>query len=89
VVTFEHDIYSGDHFGTRAKSREIFKRNGYHMVYSDVGNISYAPNDNTLYKFEDWYVFPEKVDMEYVNSITKVDVFNYEELVGFWRLPQK
>ena len=48
VVTFEHDIYVGDHFDTRKKSREIFKRNGYILLYSNV------KNQNCPY--EDWYV---------------------------------
>ena len=32
VVTFEHDIYSGNYFDTRNKSREIFSRNNYTLV---------------------------------------------------------
>jgi hypothetical protein len=65
VVTFEHDIYSGDHYNTRAKSRQIFARNGYIRVFSDVQNEGNA--------YEDWYVHPSHVDMSYVYGL-KTDV---------------
>lgn len=61
VVTFEHDIYSGDHYNTRTKSREIFERNGYIRVFSDVKNEGNA--------YEDWYVYPSQVDMIYVYGL--------------------
>jgi hypothetical protein len=65
VVTFEHDIYGGDHYNTRTKSREIFSRNGYIRVFGDVQNSGNA--------YEDWYVHPSSVDMNYINTI-KTDV---------------
>jgi hypothetical protein len=68
TVTFEHDIYSGDYFNTRAKSREIFQRRGYVRVFSDVQNI---PSNTRTYPFEDWYVHPELVDMDFVNTIKR------------------
>jgi len=61
VVTFEHDIYSGNHFDTRVKSREIFERNGYVRVFPDVQNQGNA--------FEDWYVHPSQVDMNLVQTM--------------------
>jgi len=84
VVTFEHDIYSGNHFDTRAKSREIFERNGYYRVYSDVGNTPYAPSNPTLYQFEDWYVHPDLVDMEYIHKIENSSIHHFQELVPLW-----
>lgn len=48
VVTFEHDIYRGNHYETRKKSREIFSRNGYVLVFPDVKNKN-CP-------YEDWYI---------------------------------
>jgi hypothetical protein len=48
VVTFEHDIYVGDHFDTRNRSREIFKKNGYTLFYSDIKNQNC--------EYEDWYI---------------------------------
>jgi hypothetical protein len=61
VVTFEHDIYTGDHFNTRLESRSIFDAAGYVRVFSDVRN------DDLPY--EDWYVHPELVDMSFIDKI--------------------
>jgi hypothetical protein len=58
TVTFEHDVYRGDFFNTRAISREIFERHGYVRVASDV-----AHERNP---YEDWYVHPSCVDMSRV-----------------------
>jgi len=63
VVTFEHDIYRGDFFGTRRISREIFERRGYVRVFSDVhAGEPYGEH-------EDWYVHPDLVDMNFINKI--------------------
>jgi len=61
VVTFEHDIYRGDYFNTRTISRNIFEKRGYVRVFSDVKQLN-SP-------FEDWYVYPDCVDMNYINNI--------------------
>ena len=62
IITFEHDRYIGPHVDeTRRQSREIFKRRGYHMVFSDISNCGNA--------YEDWYVHPDLVDMEYVTAL--------------------
>ena len=61
TVTFEHDIYTGNHFDTQRISREIFANRGYILVFSNVSIFwegSYKP-------FEDWYVHPELVDIDY------------------------
>jgi hypothetical protein len=55
VVTFEHDIYDGDKYDTRARSRSIFESYGYLRVCSDVKNCGNA--------FEDWYIHPSIVDL--------------------------
>ena len=60
VVTFEHDIYRGDYFETRRISREIFNKRGYICVFKDVEH-----EDNA---FEDWYVHPDLVDMNHINT---------------------
>lgn len=52
VVTFEHDIYSGNHYNTRLASREIFASRGYIRLFSNV--LCNA----TRFPFEDWYVHP-------------------------------
>lgn len=65
TITFEHDIYTGNYFHTQSISRQIFADRGYILVFPDVSVFwegSYKP-------FEDWYVHPDLVDMDYINSI--------------------
>ena len=65
TVTFEHDIYTGDYFDTRNKSRQIFESRGYVLVFPDVRVFwegYYKP-------FEDWYVHPDLVAMNIINKI--------------------
>jgi hypothetical protein len=71
VVTFEHDIYTGDHFGTRLKSREIFERRGYIRMCSDVLYDRRAP-------FEDWYIHPTLVN---VDGIKRHDTEPWEDIL--------
>lgn len=65
TVTFEHDIYTGDYFDTRRKSREIFAKRGYIMVFPDVQVF----NLNIWSKFEDWYVHGDLVGSDIINKI--------------------
>jgi len=75
VVTFEHDIYSGDYFDTRKISREIFERRGYVRVFSDVhAGEPYGEH-------EDWYVHPDLVDMSYINKIKTDKVLRSAEIM--------
>jgi hypothetical protein len=76
TITFEHDIYTGNYFNTREISREIFKKRGYELVFPDVAVFfggRYCP-------FEDWYVHPDLVDMDYVNKIRSNVGLNVEEI---------
>lgn len=65
TVTFEHDIYSGNYFDTREASRKIFIDRGYVLVFPDVKVFW----ENKFQPFEDWYVHPDLVDMEYINKV--------------------
>lgn len=65
TVTFEHDIYRGNYFDTQSISREIFKDRGYQLVFPDVAVFW----EGGYKQYEDWYVHPELVDMEYVNKV--------------------
>jgi hypothetical protein len=76
VVTFEHDIYRGDYFNTRKHSREIFERNGYFRVFSDINCPAGVP-------FEDWYVHPDLVDMDYINKIKDLPHKDHKTLLNF------
>lgn len=74
VITFEHDIYVGNYFNTRERSREIFKDHGYIRVFSDVKNKNLP--------YEDWYVHPELVDMNFINKIKTDDSLEYTEIIS-------
>ena len=73
VITFEHDIYSAKCEYTRDKSREIFKNQGYICVFEDINDN----NPNIVY--EDWYVYPDLVDMEYINKLKELNINNYKK----------
>jgi hypothetical protein len=73
TITFEHDIYCGNYFNTKFRSREIFNQNGYFLVYGDV------KNDNN--PFEDWYVHPDLVNMGYINKIKRDESLNFNEII--------
>lgn len=67
VVTFEHDVYCNNN-NTRLESRAIFKKRGYVCVFEDIclGN-----------PYEDWYVHPDLVDMEYIKQLQLQNESNY------------
>jgi hypothetical protein len=69
TVTFEHDIYNANYDNTRLQSRDIFKRRGYLCVFEDINN------DN--HPYEDWYVNPDLVDMNYINNLIEQNKKNY------------
>jgi len=69
TVTFEHDIYSGNFYDTRLISRDIFKKRGYVCVFEDISSRN-CP-------YEDWYVHPDLVDMNYVNNLIANNSKNY------------
>jgi len=76
TITFEHDIYSGNFFDTRKISREIFKNRGYILVFPDVKVF----HNNDFLPFEDWYIHPDLVDMNYVNKIKTSESLTCEEI---------
>jgi len=71
TVTFEHDRYHTNFGNTRLESRDIFKRRGYVCVFEDINNGGVA------YPYEDWYVHPDLVDMNYVNTLIENNKTNY------------
>jgi len=70
TITFEHDIYHTNFENTRLKSRDIFKKRGYVCVFEDINNQGHDP-------YEDWYVHPDLVDMNYVNNLIEINKKNY------------
>ena len=74
TVTFEHDIYTGDFFNTRALSREIFAKRGYILVFPDVRGI-------TGIAFEDWYAHPELVNPTYIDKLKTQQSLVYTDIL--------
>jgi hypothetical protein len=75
-ITFEHDIYTGNYFDTQHISRNIFNERGYVLVFENVSLFwagGYKP-------FEDWYVHPDLVDMDYINSIKRSGNITTDEI---------
>jgi|UniRef100_A0A6C0BJT8 hypothetical protein len=71
TITFEHDIYTGNYFETRQRSREILEHRGYVRIFSDVSvwwHDKSSPVDK-LCPFEDWYVHPSLVDKQLLEKI--------------------
>jgi len=68
TITFEHDFYRGDFFNTRQISREIFKKRGYCLVFPDICTDQGCVGTGWQ-PFEDWYVHPDLVDMNFINII--------------------
>lgn len=58
IITFEHDIYRGDFYNTREKSRDIMKSSGYRLLFSDVSVLC----EGKFCTFEDWYIHPDIID---------------------------
>ena len=69
TVTFEHDIYHTNFANTRLESRNIFAKRGYICVFEDI-NTGGNP-------YEDWYVHPDLVDINYVNNLIENNKTHY------------
>jgi hypothetical protein len=65
-VTFEHDIYTGNYFNTQEISRKIFTDRGYVLLFPNV-SVFY---NNQNCEYEDWYVHPDLVDIDYIRNFT-------------------
>lgn len=63
TITFEHDVWEKNNNNTRELSRFIFDKWGYKRVFDDIHNLE------PQYVYEDWYVHPDLVDMDYVNKL--------------------
>jgi hypothetical protein len=64
IITYEHDYYVDISKSYREKSRDYLESVGYQLV---VPNVS--PDENS--PFEDWWVHPDLVDKDRINSILK------------------
>ena len=75
-ITFEHDIYRGNYYDTQEISRQILKERGYILVFPNVQVVW----DGRYREFEDWYVHPDLVDMEYINRIKTDNSLKCDEI---------
>ena len=75
TITFEHDSYRGDFFNTKNRSRAIFEKRGYVRVFSDVSLKGFG-------EFEDWYVHPDLVNMDYINKIKTTESTDHTEIIN-------
>ena len=69
TITLEHDFYAKDQYNTRGVSREILKNRGYLLLFGDICHLSNP--------FEDWYVHPDIVDMDFVKRISSKDAIDW------------
>lgn len=95
VITFEHDIYcsqpgsihnvGGPYNGwkpypssnfqmVQTESRKILENRGYVLIFSNVND-----NNDCNLPFEDWWVHPDLVDMDYVNEVISKNKDRYCE----------
>ena len=75
VITYEHDEYVDPKGQWQHQAKVVLESKGYQRVISNVSPVENSP-------FEDWYVHPELVDINRLDSIlsnddtvTKIDDF--------------
>jgi tetratricopeptide (TPR) repeat protein len=66
VITYEHDYYADITRSYRDKSREYLKSKGYVLVVNDI-------SPDGICNFEDWWVHPELIDIDILNSMIDTD----------------
>ena len=71
VITFEHDFAYDRDNEVRIQSRHILMDRGYDLVFPDIHN------EEPKWVYEDWYVHPELVDMEYIKYLKSNNQDNY------------
>jgi hypothetical protein len=73
VITFETDVYTQD-LRARDESRAILSDHGYVLVAKDV-SVMFSPVSPTPIPFEDWWVDPQIVDRDMIESLQAVNLF--------------
>jgi hypothetical protein len=88
TITFEHDLYRSyenerldmikQYFiDAKFKAKEIFEKHGYIMVFENINN-----EENLTSVFEDWYVHPDLVDMNYIEELINKNKNNYRNFLN-------
>ena len=80
VCTFEHDYCHQRNPVPRNHSRNILRERGYYLVFGDVCN------KQPHFVYEDWYVHPDLVDMNYIEKLQFENEKNYGS--GFFDIPK-
>jgi hypothetical protein len=78
IITFEHDIYSGNYFDTRNISRDIFSKRGYILAFPDVKVFW----ENEYKPFEDWYIHPDLININIIDEIKTNESLNNNEIIN-------
>lgn len=86
TITFEHDFYASDldydiWAVTRKRSREVFQRRGYVLMFPDIrlpSNTSYRGKQCGA--FEDWYVHPDLVRSELIDKYKTEDSLFFKDI---------
>lgn len=78
TIMFQTNVYNTNKTNARQLSRKILKDRGYIRVFSDIMS-------NDKHPFDDWYVHPDLVDMDYVNKLIKNNEKNYTNDVKLWK----
>ena len=79
TITMEHDIFTGsvNSENTRTFSRDTLERKGYFCVFKDILDHPEVCIDNP---YEDWWVHPDLVDMDYIKWLQEKNKDKYKTL---------
>ena len=72
TITFEHDYCHTRDINPRNESRKILLNRGYYLVFQDICNA------DPQKVYEDWYVHPDLVDMDYIKTLQSKNESQYE-----------
>jgi hypothetical protein len=68
TLTFEHNLYLGGEEEYRDRTRKLIQELGYVLIAPDVSKIG------SFASYEDWYVHPNLVDMDWCRKVFDVPV---------------
>ena len=63
VITYEHDFYVDQNEDLRKRARDIFYKNGYHLLAANI-----SPDNNSPY--EDWWINKKYIEQYNPNIVT-------------------
>lgn len=78
IIVFQTNIYNTNKTNARGFSRNVLNKCGYIRIFSDV--MAYDENPEW-----DWYVHPDLVDMNYINSLMEKNEDRYISSPKCWK----